>query len=165
MTMTPKIRLTAVTASLALLSACGAEAPTDAEAVASVDQPEVIEQRQDNYESISDAFKVIRTQLESGEPDFAAIETSAADISERAQLVSGYFPEGTSVDDGYDTEALATIWEDPAGFETATQNFVDASAEMVTIAASGDAAAVGEQVKALGGTCKGCHDKFRLETD
>ncbi|GMN04082.1 c-type cytochrome [Erythrobacter sp. MTPC3] len=165
MTIAPKIRLTAAAVSLALLAACGAEPASETEAVAAADEPEVIDQRQDNFESISDAFKVIRTQLESGEPDFTAIETSAADISERAQLVSGYFPEGTGVDDGYDTEALSTIWEDPAGFEKAAQNFVDASAEMVTVAASGDAVAVGEQVKTLGGTCKGCHDKFRLKTD
>lgn len=148
------------------LAACGgevADAPDDGAAAS--DAPPIIEERQANFEGIGDAFKVIRGQLEGDSPDFEAIGAAATDINERAQLITGHFPEGTSVDDGYDTEALATIWEKPAEFEQAAQDLVDASAEFVTVAAGGDAAAVGEQVKALGGTCKACHDEFRLDTD
>ncbi|MBV7266638.1 c-type cytochrome [Erythrobacter ani] len=160
------VRLSAITASLVLLAACGGEAGTEPEETAAAEaEPAVIEERQENYEAIGDAFKAIRGQMESGEPDFAEIEAQATDINARAQRITGYFPSGTSVDAGYDTEALMTIWEEPAEFETAAQNFVDASAALVTAAASGDAAAVGEQAKEMGGTCKACHDKFRLDTD
>ncbi|TRD12254.1 cytochrome c [Erythrobacter insulae] len=168
MTMTsfPKLRLIAITASMAFLAACGGAPDGDgADGEAAADQPAVIGERQENFEAIGDAFKLIRSELEIDNPDFAAIGNAATDINGRAQKITGYFPEGTSVDDGYDTEALATIWEDPTGFETAAQNLVDASAEMMTVAASGDAAAVAAQAKEVGGTCKGCHDKFRLDDD
>lgn len=160
-------RALAATLSLAALAACGSEVEVDSEdgAVAATEEPPVIDERQANYKGISDSFKVIRTELESDAPDFASIEASATDINERAQLISGYFPQGTSVDDGFDTEALPTIWEQPAEFENATQNFVEASATMVALASQGDAGVIGAQVGELGGTCKACHDKFRLKTD
>ncbi|MCK0127923.1 cytochrome c [Erythrobacter sp. F6033] len=161
----PKFRLFAATATLGLLAACGGEAPADDTATAGAEEPAVIDERQANFEGIGDAFKLIRSELETGNPDVVAIENAATDMNERSQKIAGFFPEGTSVDDGFDTEALATIWEDKTGFESAAQDLTDASAEMITIAASGDTAAVGEQVKAVGGTCKGCHDKFRLDDD
>lgn len=166
MIASPKFRLIAATASLSLLAACGGDAATEGAGTAgSADEPAILDERQENFEGIGDAFKLIRSELEIDSPDFAAIGNAASDINTRAQKITAYFPEGTSVDDGYDTEALATIWEDPAGFETAAQNLIDASAEMVTIAETGDAAAVGELAKALGSTCKGCHEKFRLDDD
>ncbi len=155
----------ALLAGFAALAACGAPSEEEPAEVASSDEPEVIDQRQANFEAISDAFKVIRTELEGDAPDFATIEAQATDINTRAQQVGDYFPMGTSVDDGFDTEALPTIWETPAEFEAAAQNFIEASATMVTLAGEGDAAAIGAQVGELGGTCKACHDQFRLKTD
>jgi cytochrome c556 len=162
----PTRGLIAATAMFALLAACDSPATEGTgEGASAAAEPAVIEQRQSNFKGIGDAFKVIRTQLETDAPDFAAIEAAAITINENAQKVGGYFPEGTGMDAGYDTEALATIWEKPAEFETATQNFVLASAEMVTLASGGDAAAIGAHVGELGKTCKGCHDEFRVEDD
>nr|WP_298929028.1 cytochrome c [uncultured Erythrobacter sp.] len=160
----PKFRLVAASASLAVLAACGGEAPAD-DAAANSEEPAIIDERQANFEGLGDAFKLIRSELETDNPDLAAIGAAATDMNERAQKISGFFPAGTSVDDGFDTEALAAIWDDKAGFDAAAQKLADTTAEMATIAASGDAAAVGEQVKAVGGSCKGCHDKFRLDDD
>ena len=152
--------------SLAVLTACGGDAAEGTEEAAAVAEvPAAIADRQANFEAIGDSFKAIRGQLEGDSPDLAIIEASATDINERAQLIGDYFPAGTSVDDGFDTEALASIWEDPEGFETAHQNLATASAALAEAAASGDAAAVGEAVKNMGGTCKACHDDFRLDTD
>jgi len=150
------------------LAACGGEAAPEGEAetpTATTDAPPVIEERQANFKSLGKNFKAIRTQLEEGSPDFDVIATAATDMNAAALKIEGHFPEGTSVDDGFETEALATIWEDTAGFAEAHKRLVDATAEMVTIAASGDAAAVGDQVGAVGGSCKNCHDNFRLDTD
>lgn len=151
---------------LVLVAACAEEVPSEGgeTAAAGDDTPTEIAERQDNFEGISDAFKVIRTELE-GDPDMAAIEAAATDINARAQRITSLFPEGTSVDAGYDTEALAAIWERPDEFEAAAQRLVDESATMMTLAAGGDAGAVAEQVAALGGSCKGCHDNFRLDDD
>ena len=149
------------------LAACGgAEVEADVEAsVANSEEPAVIDERQANFKAIGKSFKAIRTQLEGDTPDMAVIATAATDMNTAAMKVEGYFPEGTSVDDGYDTEALATIWEKPDQFAEAHQRLVDASAQMITLAEGGDVAAVSDQVGAIGGSCKNCHDNFRLDTD
>lgn len=157
----------AAISTLALLAACSGETTDagDTAAAPAGDAPAEIGQRQDNFEAIGDAFKAIRGQLESGSPDMAVIQASATDIHERAGRLDGYFPEGSGRDAGWDTEALPTIWEQPEEFEAAKAKFLAESATMMEIAAGGDAAAVGEQVKALGGSCKNCHDTFRLDDD
>lgn len=165
MTRTSTLQLIAATPLIALLAACGGEAVDAPEAPAGDAPPEIAE-RQDNYEAIGDAFKVIREQLESEAPDMAAITEAASDINTRLQRVPDLFPEGTSMEAGYDTEALAVIWEDPDGFAEATQSAITASEEMMAAAASGDPAAVGEQVGNLGlNGCKGCHDKYRVDDE
>ena len=147
------------------VAACGGEPTGEGAATALADSPPVIEERQANFKAIGKSFKAIRTQLEGDSPDMEAIAAAATDMNAAALKIEGYFPEGTSVADGYDTEALATIWEKPQDFAEAHKRLVDASAEMITIAQSGDAAAVGDQVGVVGGSCKNCHDTFRLDTD
>lgn len=150
-----KLRLLSIIPATALLAACSG---------AGADAPPVIKERHDNFEAIGDSFKAIRAQFE-GTPDLAVVEAEATNINERAQLISGHFPEGTGMDAGYDTEALPTIWEKPDEFEAAQQRLIDQSAAMASAAATGDAAATGELVKELGGACKNCHDTFRKDDD
>lgn len=153
---------------IALLAACSGET-TDADETAAApagDAPAEIEQRQDNFEAIGDAFKAIREQLEGGSPDFTVIEASAGDINTRLKRLPDLFPEGSSMEAGYDTEALAVIWEKPEDFSQAIESAVSASEEMMGAAATGDAEAVGAQVGNLGKNgCKNCHDTFRKPDD
>lgn len=149
---------------IAALAACGGESADTPEPTA--EAPAEIAERQDNFEGIGDSFKVIRDQLEGGEPDFALIEASAADINSRLQRVLELFPEGSSMEAGYDTEALAVIWEDPEGFAEVSQTAISLSEEFMAAAATGDAEAVGAQVGNLGlNGCKACHDKYRVDDD
>lgn len=157
-------RLIVATPLIAALAACGGESADTPEPAG--EAPAEIAERQDNFEGIGDNFKVIRAQLEGGEPDFALLEASAADINARLQRIPDLFPEGTSMEAGYDTEALATIWEDPEGFAEATQNAIALSEEFMAATASGDGEAVGAGVMNLGmNGCKACHDKYRVEQD
>lgn len=162
-----------------VLAACSGKAPTDAptdapaeapadavagaEVAAPVDVATVLKEREKNFEGIGDAFKAVRGELEKGAPDFTLIGATATDINTRAQLITGHFPPGTSVDDGLKTEALATIWEKPEEFNAASQKLIDESAKLASLAGGGDKAAVAAQAMAMGGACKGCHDKFRLD--
>ena len=158
----------AAVSAFALLAACSGEAGDAGEegAAPAGDAPAEIAQRQDNFEAIGDNFKAIREQLETDAPDMAIIQTSAADINERLQRLPDLFPEGTSMEAGYDTEALAKIWEDPEGFDEAIQNGIARSEEMMAAAATGDPEAVGSQVRNLGvNGCKACHDKYRVDDD
>lgn len=145
-----------------LLAACSSEAPADAPAAAAA-EPAVIEERQDNFEAIGDAFKAVRGELEKDAPDFTLIAAKASDINTRAAKIEGHFPAGTSVDDGFDTEALAAIWQKPDDFKAAAQKLVDESAKLASLAGEGDKAAVSAQAMTMGGACKGCHDNFRLD--
>jgi len=158
----------AATALALVLSGCGGDSG-EAEVAAGL-APALtgaIEQRQDNFEGLGDAFKVIRDQLEADAPDMALITASAETIVANAGKIttSDWFPEGSGVDSGADTEALATIWEQPAEFEAAATRLAGASEAMLAAASSGDPAAVGAQVMELGGACKNCHDTFRLDKD
>ncbi len=167
-------RLVIAAALAAVLAACSSEAPADAPAAdapadaadaaaAPVDVAAVLKEREKNFEAIGDAFKAVRGELEKGTPDFALIATKATEINTAAGKIEGHFPAGTSVDDGVKTEALATIWEKPEEFKAASQKLIDESAKLATLAGAGDKAAVAAQAMAMGGACKGCHDKFRLD--
>ena len=151
-------------ACVGMLLACNGEAPSEAGEANSETPPEIAE-RQANFEAMGDAFKLIRAELEGGAPDLAAIGSQASEINTRAGNIEGKFPAETSIEDGYDTEALPSIWEKPEEFASAQQLLVEESAKLVTLAGEGDAAAVGEQVKALGGSCGNCHDQFRVDDD
>ncbi|MEL6876528.1 MAG: cytochrome c [Pseudomonadota bacterium] len=153
------------------LAACGETADDTGEGEAiegdaeMISEVAVIEARQTNFEEIGDEFKAIRGQLEGGAPDFVLIEAAANTINTNAQKVPDFFPEGTGIDSGADTEALESIWEKPEDFAAAHQKLVDTSAALAVAAATGEMAAVGEAVKTMGGSCKGCHDNFRLDKD
>lgn len=151
----------------AALAACGgtADDAADETAAAEADAPPVIKERQDNLEEMGDSFKAIMDSLKSGTPELAMIADKAQVINTNAGKITGHFPEGTSIADGFDTEALPAIWEKPAEFSSAADRLVGASADLVAAAQSGDAAATGEAAKAIGGACKNCHDQFREEDD
>ena len=161
----PKSPRIAIAASALLaLAACGGETADDAAPAA--EAPAEIAERQDNFEAIKDNFMVIRANFEEGaETDLAAVEAAAREISDRAGRIDQYFPEGSGIDAGWDTEALGTIWEQPAEFTAAHEKLVAESATLATLASEGDVAAVGEQVGALGMSCKNCHDSFRVPQD
>ena len=157
-------RLIAATPLALLLAACGSETG-EVEAPAG-EAPAEIAERQDNFEGIKDSFMVIRANFEEGaETDLAAVEAAARDINERAGRIGDHFPAGSGMDDGWDSEALASIWERPEEFAAAHERLVGESEALARLAGEGDAAAVLAQVGALGGSCKECHDNFRLDTN
>ncbi len=135
-----------------------------ADAVATGDA-EVIEARQDNFEEIGDSFKAIRDQMESGEPDFAVIQPAAETIQADAAKIMEFFPVGTSIESGADTEALPIIWEQPEEFASAHDRLVAAADGLVAAAQTGDPAAMGPAIGELGNSCKNCHDTFRLDDE
>lgn len=149
------------------LAACGgtAEDPAGGDQVAEADAPPVIKERQDNFEEMGDSFKAIMDNMKTGTPDLAMIADKAKIINTNAGKITGHFPEGTSIADGFDTEALPAIWEKPEEFAVAADRAVSVSADFVAAAESGDTAATGEAAKAMGGACKNCHDQFREEDD
>lgn len=135
------------------LSACGGNPDTPAGRAA--------DERHENFEQLGAAFKTIDDQMKKDAPDMAAIQAAAGTINGFAPKVASWFPAGSGPDDGIKTEALQTIWTKPAEFQQASTRFADEAAKFATVTQTGDKAAIGAGMKALGGTCKDCHDKFR----
>ena len=81
-----------------------------------------------------------------------------AALAKKSQSI---YPEGSDVGR---SEALPAIWEKPDAFRKATQRFIDASEAFAEAADSGDQGAVGQALRGLGGSCKGCHDDFRAKS-
>jgi cytochrome c556 len=66
-----------------------------------------------------------------------------------------------------DTKALPAIWNADGtvseGFETAMNNAINAAQGVLAAANTGDAAAYGASLKAMGGTCGACHMNYRAK--
>ena len=122
-----------------------------------------IEARQAGFKKMGAATKTVVDQIRSDAPDITEIQAAATTIKEQAVKIGGWFPAGTGPEAGVKTEALAKIWEDSEGFSAVLDKFKAAAGEFDAVAQSGDAAAIGAAFQALGGSCKSCHDSYRLD--
>ena len=59
------------------------------------------------------------------------------------------------------TDAKPDVWQDWDKFVAAARGLEEASAKLADIAAAGDMAAIGAQVKNVGKACGDCHKPFR----
>jgi cytochrome c556 len=85
-------------------------------------------------------------------------------INEMSQNLLRLFPEGSGYEVDKKSNVLPAVWERWADFESAVKALQDESAKMVAVAEGGDAAALGQQVGALGRDgCSNCHDTFRYK--
>lgn len=81
-----------------------------------------------------------------------------------AKATSALFPEGTGPDvAGLKTDAKAEIWTNKDKFAAAAKAFETEAAKLAEAAKTGDLAAVGTQLRAVGGACGDCHDSFRVK--
>ncbi|MDO9489961.1 MAG: cytochrome c [Sphingomonadaceae bacterium] len=143
------------------LAAAGFASAALAQAPSIADQ---IKARQTGMKSVGAAFKGIRDEL-GGTPNAAAVKRHAAVLASQSPKVVGWFGPGTASAPGVKTAALPAIWARNADFRKAAGAFGVEARKMLALANAGDMAAVGGQVRALGGTCKGCHDDFKVKDD
>lgn len=141
-----------------LLAACGEKIETDP-AIA-----KVMDERHEGFETIGEAFKTINDTLKAGGSLNEELVQAAQVINAHAQQVEAWFPAGSGPEAGK-TRARPEIWQQPQLFASKVQAFETEAQKLEQLAEAGDAAGFAEQVKALGGSCKGCHDNFRLEED
>ena len=74
------------------------------------------------------------------------------------------YAAGTDKGTGWEkTRAKPEIWTEQEKLGKAAMAFVKEANEMAKVAAAGDAAASKAQFGKLGGTCKGCHDDFKIK--
>ena len=91
-------------------------------------------------------------------------KASIAAMNAAAQAYSSFLPEGS--DDDPRTSVSPKIWEDKVGFEALMEKFRAAtSAAMEASGKDGpaDAEAFAAAVKPVLGSCKGCHEDYRIK--
>ena len=120
-------------------------------------------ERHELMEDVRDAAKPVGKMLK-GESEYDAevAMASLATFSEVAKVFGGLFPEGTETGDG--TEAAPAIWEDRAGFEEALAQWAEATDAAIVA----KPATLEEAKPVLGkvfGSCKNCHDTYRIEEE
>jgi cytochrome c556 len=124
-------------------------------------QADVIKQRQEAMKAVGGAMGAL-VKMVKGEEAYdsakakAAVETMAA----KAKGFDTLFPAGS--DKGAETAAAPKIWTDMAGFKAALAKLEQVAGAQAAVAGK-DLDGVKAAVGALGGTCKGCHDDFRLK--
>jgi cytochrome c556 len=93
-------------------------------------------------------------------PEF--LQSHANALADAGAQLTMLFPEGSG---GGETDALPAIWEEPEKFGAAVAKAEKATAELRDAAASGDRKSIVSAFKALGQSCKGCHESYREEDD
>jgi cytochrome c556 len=116
--------------------------------------------RHEHYEELGDAFKSVRDQSKADSPDWAALQKAADIVQKASKDQIQWFPKGSGPEAGK-TRALPEIWTKPAEFEAAMKMFEDRAPALGAAVKAKDVAAVDKAFKALGGSCKNCHDNFR----
>ena len=86
-------------------------------------------------------------------------------IAEASQHLPQQFPAGSGPESGAKTDAKPEIWSDAAGFAAAAKALQDESAKLVALVDAGDAAGARTQAGAVGQSCGGCHQKYRVKHD
>lgn len=123
---------------------------------------DAIKARQQHMKDLGGANKAINDQLKADAPDMAAIKEAAAKGAAAAKEVGSLFPKGSGTEAGVETAAKPEIWAQPADFKAAADKLVAEENKMVQVAATGDKAAIADQIKAVGGACGDCHKVFRV---
>lgn len=115
--------------------------------------------RHEHYEKLGEHFKAVRDNSR-GDPNWAALETAAAQVVEASVDQQQWFAKGTGPEAGK-TRALPEIWTKPADFEAAMKMFSDRAPKLLAAVKARDAAGVQAAFREVGGSCKNCHDNFR----
>jgi cytochrome c556 len=144
------------------LSALGLSLLLAGTAVAAVKPETAIHYRQAAYTMIGWNFGPMVQMVRGKSPwDGAAFTRHAERVASIApQLLEG-FPEGSG--SGAETEAKPEIWTDADGFKVKMDDFVRESQRLAEVARTGDEAKTREQFKTMAGTCKACHDTYRVD--
>ena len=93
-----------------------------------------------------------------GDGDCKTVINQAKMISNWAQKIPGYFPEGSRFGG---TEARAKIWKNFDDFTALSEANEAAANGLVKAAKSGDPGAMVTSLKILGGSCKACHRSYK----
>jgi len=145
---------------LVLLFAFGAQG------VSAASPDDKIKNRKSAMKEIGGQMKVIKGYLE-GKGTAADVAAGATKINGLSKTTPALFVPGTARGEAglaVETEALAKIWEDPAGFQKAWDVLIAESQKLAEVAATDDPEQIGAQFGAMAKMgCGGCHKVYRVK--
>ena len=122
------------------------------------DDEHILGYRQKVMKSMGASMGAIGDVLKHKLPFAGHIGVHAADISRMSTVIAESFEK--EITEGR-TDAKPEVWQDWDKFVAAAEALEAEGAKLAEIAGSGDMAAIGGQVKALGKACGDCHKPFR----
>lgn len=129
---------------------------------AHADEMDMIKARQAYFKSLGGSMKAMAPLTKSFDAATAAAEAEKFKTALAVDVAPNFAP-GTSVDDfPGDTKALAKIWENMDDFGAKAEALHTAAGELIAAAEAGDGKAFAAAYGKTGGTCKACHDAYRM---
>jgi cytochrome c556 len=124
----------------------------------------VMHERHEGMETIGKNFKALNREMGGSSPDLGVVRTSATTINQLAYKASNWFPAGTGPELGK-TGAKPEIWQtqNQKDFAIKLHDFQVAALRFNAAASGNDPSATKARFAELGGACKACHDKYRME--
>lgn len=147
-TVIPK-RFTLLAGALLILSFSGVQAQ---------ENDAYIAYRQKVMKSIGANMGAIGDILKNGLPHQKNIAAHGRALQEASILIESAFKK--EIAEGV-TDSKPEIWQEWEKYVAAAKKMTDASGALVKAAEGGDAAAIGVAMKAVGGSCGGCHKPYR----
>jgi cytochrome c556 len=123
---------------------------------------DVVKSRIAGLRELGAAFKAVNDGLRSPQPQTILIQQSARQIRNAANAMPDWFPAGSGPQPGVKTAAKPEIWTQAPRFRAAQAAFAAQAARFQNATNSGNVNAIRAEARALGGTCKSCHDSFRV---
>ena len=116
----------------------------------------VIKERMDRFKENKESKKSIKANLGG---DASIIAKEALAIQDWANQMTNFFPEGSTQSP---SEALSAIWKNFEDFKARAAANANAADDLANLARSGaDTSALTNGFKALGKTCKDCHNDYK----
>jgi cytochrome c556 len=123
---------------------------------------DAVDARQHNLKDLGGAFKAVRDQVRKPQPDMTQVQQAAEQMQQLAADMNTWFPKSSEPSEDTETDAKSEIWSDQKGFAAALSKFQQETPKLLAFSRANDAAGLKKQVTVVGGTCKGCHDKYRV---
>ena len=126
------------------------------------DPADQIKYRQNVMKAIGGNMGAIAAIMQGKVEHKSHLKMLATALNADSKAVRDIFPEGSDLGE---TNAKPEIWQKPDEFKAAVEKLETNADKFLAAVDSGDQAAIGEAMKALGGSCKGCHDDFRQKKE
>ncbi|MCW1427796.1 c-type cytochrome [Novosphingobium sp. JCM 18896] len=122
-----------------------------------------IRTRIDGYRDLGAAFKTLNDGLRAPSPQPAVLRAATQRIRAAASHQYGWYPAGSGPRPGVKTAAKPEIWTQGPRFRQLQDGFAAQAGALERAVGGGNVAAIRTAARSLGGSCKACHDQFRVE--